>query len=107
MKWYKLIEKPEMESAGIGIFPFIWVQDKNDKETIKHEKGHHYQQLMMLYFPWFVVYGIFWAIAWIRFRDDWWDYHPMELEMEDYEEFGQKISFLGWTRHLGSLFVSK
>lgn len=52
----KILKKWKL--LGITIYPFVFVQDKNDKVTINHEKIHIKQQLETGIIPFFIIYGI-------------------------------------------------
>ena len=54
-----LIEKPNLKSLGRANYPFIWVRDKNNIETLNHERLHHKQSLeLWIVGSWF-LYSIF------------------------------------------------
>ncbi len=72
---------------GLAIFPFIFLKDKlliDNKSIIFHERIHLRQQLEMVWFIFFLWYGIEFLIRWIVYKDSSKAYYNISFEKEAY-----------------------
>lgn len=85
-----LVAFPQLFSKnfrGLAVFPFIFLKDKmlkEDRAIIFHERIHLRQQLEMLWFPFFLWYGIEFIIRWIQFKNTHQAYLNICFEREAY-----------------------
>jgi hypothetical protein len=72
---------------GIALFPFIILKnnfDKQDKVMINHEKIHIRQQLELLIFPFYILYGLNFLINLIKYKNRELAYRNIIFEKEAY-----------------------
>ncbi|MFA7688175.1 MAG: hypothetical protein WCY25_09955 [Moheibacter sp.] len=72
---------------GLAIYPFIFLQDKKLRENpkiINHERIHLRQQIEMLWFFFFLWYGIEFLIRWVQHGNTNTAYHQISFEKEAY-----------------------
>jgi len=75
--------------ASITIFPFIFVATKKLKDNkilINHEKIHLRQQLELLIIPFYIWYGISYAIGLLKGKNKREAYRNIIFEREAYTE---------------------
>jgi hypothetical protein len=73
---------------GLAIYPFIFLKHKLLKENfrvINHEKIHLKQQLELLWLPFFIWYGIEFAVRLIQFKNTQLAYKNIIFEREAYK----------------------
>lgn len=73
---------------GIVLFPFIILKnnfDKQDKVMINHEKIHIRQQLELLIFPFYILYGLNFLINLIKYKNRELAYRNIIFEKEAYK----------------------
>jgi len=73
--------------AGITLFPFIFLskeQHKLNGQLINHEKIHLRQQIEMLIIPFYLWYGIEYAVRLIQYKDRYIAYKNISFEREAY-----------------------
>ena len=90
--WYILIEVPTMKSLGGAIWPIMRIQDKDDKNTIKHEESHLKTALSLLMLMWGVLYLLFWLFY--GYNDNPFERYARAAEKD------LKWEFLGWLGYL-------
>ena len=73
--------------TGLSFFVFIWISrlEKDEVRLVRHEKIHFWQQVEMLFFFHWLLYGLFYVVArakghchYIAYR-----YNPFEIEAFD------------------------
>ena len=72
---------------GLTFFPFVIFTNRNDaldKVCVNHEKIHLRQQLELLVLPFYVWYGIEFAIRLLIFKDKNKAYRTISFEREAY-----------------------
>lgn len=73
-----------IEIKAISFACFVWSRGKADIKTRSHETIHYHQQLEMLFvFQWF-LYGVFWFIGLIKYKDSARAYREIPFEREAY-----------------------
>lgn len=73
--------------AAMAVYPFILLRShdsKGDDSLILHEKIHWRQQLELLIFPFYLLYGIFYLIGRIRGMSHDQAYRNIPFEREAY-----------------------
>tara|TARA_R110000824_G_scaffold235912_1_gene424696 strand:+ start:169 stop:525 length:357 start_codon:yes stop_codon:yes gene_type:complete len=74
-----------IEIWALSFACFVFCRGKLSEETKRHETIHFQQQLEMLFvFQWF-LYGLFWLIGYVKYRDGRKAYHRNPFEQEAYE----------------------
>lgn len=71
--------------AGITIFPFIFIRDKerlNDKRLINHEKIHIRQQAELLVILFYIVYVINYIVLRFKYKEHRLSYRNIVFERE-------------------------
>lgn len=73
---------------GLTILPFIFVKTKyhkSDKRLINHEMIHIRQQMELLFFIFFIWYGIEWLCLYFKYKNSNIAYRNISFEREAYE----------------------
>lgn len=89
-------------SAG----PFVWCRGELSDRTRTHETIHFQQQLELLFVGQWLLYGLFWLLGFIRFRDGRRAYRLNPFEQEAYDNDDGLEPWLdvrpryGWTEHV-------
>ncbi len=104
-----LIEKPGMKSLGKANYPFIWVKDLNNIETLNHERMHHKQTLELGIIGSWILYPLFQLIIW---KNGWrgheaWRHHPMEMELDIMDRTPFDRPKYGWRKFMHLLKEKK
>jgi hypothetical protein len=94
--------------TGLSFFVFIWISrlTKDEVRLVRHEKIHFLQQLEMLFFLHWFLYGVFYLVArakghchWVAYR-----YNPFEIEAYDNEynpEYLSERKAFAWMSSFG------
>lgn len=93
---------------GITIFPFVFLklrQFKNDVVLINHEKIHLRQQLEMLIFPFYLVYGFEFLFGLFQYKNWSLAYKNISFEREAYAnernlDYLKQRKFWGFLKYL-------
>ena len=64
---------------------FVFCKGKLTEETKRHETIHFQQQLEMLFVPQWFLYGLFWLIGRVKYRNGEKAYHRNPFEQEAYD----------------------
>lgn len=96
-----IIEVKLKNISGITIFPFIFVDDKRNKELVNHERIHIRQQIEMLIIPFYLWYLAEWLIR--GANDD--AYRNISFEREAYKnstdlEYLRKRKLFGFVKYI-------
>jgi hypothetical protein len=81
---FRLMAKPPQ---GMAIFPFILIQNKNDRHDnilFNHEKIHIRQQVEMLLLPFYILYGLNYAFNRLKYKNHDLAYRNVCFEREAY-----------------------
>ena len=75
--------------APINIFAlsfsfFVWCRAEMPERTKRHETIHYQQQLEMLMFFQWIMYGVFWLWGFVKYRDGKKAYYQCPFEQEAY-----------------------
>ncbi|PQJ80835.1 hypothetical protein [Polaribacter porphyrae] len=74
--------------TGITLYPFIFLKKKHYKKNkilINHEKIHLRQQLELLIFPFYVIYGLDYLVKLIVYKNHLIAYKNISFEREAYQ----------------------
>ena len=87
------------------IWPFIFYKKKLTKRIERHELTHGEQQKELLLILFYILYGVFWVIGWVRYRDVEMTYDMNPFEQEAYEndwdkEYLEKRKHYCWIKYL-------
>ena len=93
-----LIHRPNMKNKGMAQYPFIWVKDLNNIETLNHERMHHKQSLELGIVGSWILYPLMRRM--IK-RNGWtdrkiWEHHPMEAELDIMDRTPYDRPRYGW-----------
>ncbi len=96
--------------APINIWAFsfaFWVVCRGEmsKTTRRHEKIHYIQQLEMLFLGQWLLYGLFWLVGLVRYRDGAVAYRENPFEREAYSNekkytYFQKRPLWNWINYV-------
>lgn len=74
-----------IEIGAIAVGPFVWSRGELNKTTRRHETIHFHQQLELLFLFQWILYGIFWLVGYIKYRDGKKAYYQNPFEQEAYD----------------------
>ena len=83
---------------AISFGVWVWCRGKMNEETRRHEAIHFWQQVELLFVFQWILYGLFWLIGRIRFKDGVLAYYQNPFEIEAYEN-DKDVDYLdnrGW-----------
>lgn len=88
---------------AINLFGFIFTVQPLQAHQLRHEYIHSRQQREMLYLPFFLWYGVEWAVLMLRYRDRMQAYRNIRFEREAYEhereeDYLQRRKCFAWAR---------
>ena len=97
-----LIENPNLKTLGRASYPFIWVRDKTNIETLNHERLHHKQSLELWIVGSWILYPYFkWRVkqnGWTGYEA--WQHHPMEAELDKMDRTPYDRPRMGWKNYM-------
>ena len=64
---------------------WVWCRGKMSETTKRHETIHFQQQLELLFVFQWILYGLFWIVGFIKYRDSKKAYHQNIFEQEAYD----------------------
>jgi len=90
---------------AITIWPFVFIKDNGDEETINHEKIHLQQQKELLLVGFYILYASFWLYYLIKTRNKNEAYFKIPFEKEAYireheSSYLSKRKIFAWTSYL-------
>ncbi len=74
--------------VGITLWPFIVMKNKELKKDlvfINHERIHLRQQLELLVFPFFIIYGLEYLVGLLKYKNAYVAYRNISFEREAYK----------------------
>ena len=80
--WLSKIAPIDIWAISLG--PFVFCKEKLSEETRRHETIHFQQQLEMLFVFQWILYGLFWLIGYVKYRDGKEAYYKNPFEQEAY-----------------------
>jgi len=69
---------------AITLWPFVFIRDEGNEDTIWHEKIHLRQQVELAIIGFYLLYGAFWLYNFIKLRDKEAAYYAIPFEKEAY-----------------------
>ena len=81
---------PAKGFSAMTFWPFIFTRENMDAETLKHEKKHGKQQLLLLIIPFYLIYLIEYLIK---------GYDNISFEREAYDQ-ESKVGFLSFLKYM-------
>ena len=75
---------------AITLFPFVFIKDDGDEETINHESIHFRQQVELLIIFFYLIYVFDWIYGLIKYRDKELAYRRIRFEQEAYAKESKK-----------------
>jgi len=82
-----------IEIGAISLFGFIFCRGELSKTQRRHETIHFHQQIELLFVGFFLLYGMFWLIQLLRYKDSKRAYYENPFEREAYTN-QRKYTFL-------------
>lgn len=90
--------------TAITIFPFIFYKRQLSEETLKHETCHYYQELGLGVILFYVLYGLFYIVGLVVYRNHDEAYYNIPFEMAAYDVEDKDVSVLemlyGWIKYI-------
>lgn len=94
--------------TGIALWPFLLLKDsalKADAIFMNHERIHLRQQIELLVLPFYLWYGIEYAIRLVQYKNRYTAYRNISFEREAYEKeqdilYLKERPFLGFLRFM-------
>ena len=71
-----------ISSYAIALWPFIFIRDEGDKQTIVHEKIHLRQQVELGILGFYLLYAGFWLYYLAKTRNSYIAYYEIPFEKE-------------------------
>ena len=81
--WLSKIAPIEIGAISFGIW--VWDRGISSERRKRHETIHYKQQLELLFVFQWILYGLFWLIGRVKFRDGTLAYYQNPFEIEAYE----------------------
>lgn len=102
--WFTKLMSVVIDVYAITIFPFIISREPMDPETLNHETIHIRQQMELLVIPFYLLYGLFYLIGLIKYRDKQTAYLMIPFEQEAYYnddnlDYLETREWFAWRRH--------
>ena len=79
-KWLSIV----IDAYAITLWPFVFIRDEGDVQTINHEKIHLRQQLELLIVCFYLLYVFYWFRSYIKHGDKAKAYREIPFEKEAY-----------------------
>jgi hypothetical protein len=95
-----------IEIHAITIWPFIFISDSGDPDTILHEKIHLRQQVELGIFGFYFLYAFFYFYFKLKNKNNLGAYYSIPFEKEAYaatvegESYLRRRLFLSWINFL-------
>jgi len=74
-----------MEIYAITLFPFVFIRDEGNKETVDHETIHFRQYVETLIIGFLLIYVFDFIVGLIKYKDFYKAYRQIRFEQEAYE----------------------
>lgn len=82
-----------IEIGALSFAFFVFSRGKINKTTRRHETIHYHQQLELLFVFQWILYGLFWVVGLVRYRDGEKAYYENPFEREAYSN-AKKTTYL-------------
>ncbi len=80
--WLSYLAPIKIWAISFGLW--VWCRGVLSEETRRHETIHYQQQLELLFVGQWLLYGLFWLVGMIRYRDGAKAYYENPFEREAY-----------------------
>jgi hypothetical protein len=95
-----------ISAYAVTLWPFIFILDEGDNQTIIHEKIHLRQQVELGIIGFYLLYAGFWLYHFAKTRDSYIAYYEIPFEKEAFacqsmgEKYLKKRFFYAWLNYL-------
>ena len=93
------------QNMGNQLWALGWCRGEMSDETKRHETIHFQQQLELLFVGQWILYGLFWLIGLIRYRDGKKAYYENPFEREAYRHDKEEGYLATRPRYAWSFYV--
>ena len=102
---------PKLASVFINVYaitlwPFIFIRDEGNEQTIRHEKIHLEQQKELFLIGFYLLYVMFWIVGLFRYRSTQIAYYEIPFEREAYSNDENWVYLLNRKRHDWTKYIS-
>jgi hypothetical protein len=102
--WFTKLMSVVIDVYAITIFPFIISQDKMDDRILNHETIHIHQQKELLVIPFYLLYGLYYLIGIIKYKNKQQAYYMIPFEQEAYDndhnlDYLETRKWYAWRRY--------
>ncbi len=80
--WLSYLAPINIWAISFGLW--VWCRGVMSEETRRHETIHYQQQLELLFVGQWILYGLFWLVGMVRYRDGAKAYYENPFEREAY-----------------------
>lgn len=94
-----------IEIWAVSFGPFVACRGVMSKTTERHEIIHFQQQLELLFLPQWILYGAFWLIGLVKYRNGRQAYYENPFEREAYDNerkytYLERRPFYNWVNYI-------
>lgn len=103
--WLSYLAPINIFAISFGLW--VWCRGTMNKTTKRHETIHYQQQLELLFVFQWILYGLFWLIGMVKYRNGEKAYRENPFEREAYDN-ERKLTYLekrkryAWTKYMWS-----
>ena len=103
--WLSYLAPINIYAISFGFW--VWCKGTMNKTTKRHETIHYQQQLELLFVFQWILYGLFWLVGLVKYRDGAKAYRENPFEREAYDN-ERKLTYLekrkrfAWTKYIWS-----
>lgn len=102
--WFTKLMSVVIDVYAITIFPFIVSKEKMDETTLNHETIHIHQQKELLVIPFYLLYGLYYLIGIIKYKNKQQAYYMIPFEQEAYDndhnlDYLETRKWYAWRRY--------
>ena len=102
--WFTKLMSVVIDVYAITIFPFIVSKEKMDEATLNHETIHIHQQKELLVIPFYLLYGLYYLIGIIKYKNKQQAYYMIPFEQEAYDndhnlDYLETRKWYAWRRY--------
>jgi len=102
--WFTKLMSVVIDVYAITLFPFIISKEKMDDRTLNHETIHIHQQKELLVIPFYLLYGLYYLIGIIKYKNKQQAYYMIPFEQEAYDndhnlDYLETRKWYAWRRY--------
>jgi len=99
----KLSKLAPINIGAISLGLWVFARGTVDEETKTHETIHYKQQLELLFLPFYLLYGLFFLVGLVRYKDGKKAYRMIPFEQEAYDNQADETylavrRYYAWTK---------